>query len=133
MRSVLIVDDSPALARGVAGLLQSASYRTHVVFDGAAALVFLQRCPVDLMILDLQMPGMSGIDVLKALRESRTLPDVAKPAPPPPPIIVFSLHDGWREEALELGAVAYVSKADLADLLPLVEKHARISAETLTG
>lgn len=66
--TVLVVDDDPDLRRLLRQLLREAGYRVRLASHGLEALVQLQREPVALILLDLNMPGMSGWDCLAALR-----------------------------------------------------------------
>jgi len=76
VRNVLIVDDDRALRHAIAALLQAAGYRTDQAGDGPEALDKLRRQPVDLMLLDIGLPGMSGLDVLAHARETQSPPRV---------------------------------------------------------
>jgi CheY-like chemotaxis protein/anti-sigma regulatory factor (Ser/Thr protein kinase) len=82
-RHVLIVDDDRALRHAIAALLQSAGYITDQAGDGLEALAKLQQQPVDLMLLDIGLPGMSGLDVLARARE----------APSPPRVVMMTADD----------------------------------------
>jgi DNA-binding response OmpR family regulator len=75
-RHVLIVDDDRALRHAIAALLQNAGYSTDQAGDGPEALAKLQQQPVDLMLLDIGLPGMSGLDVLARAREAQSPPRV---------------------------------------------------------
>ena len=75
---ILIVDDHPIVRAGLATLLrQEKKFQLAGGVDGGEeALAFLNRHPVDVMLLDLRMPRMSGIDVLHALHELDSAPYV---------------------------------------------------------
>ena len=75
-RRVLVVDDDRALRHAIASLLQAAGYRTDQAGDGPQALEQLQRQPVDLVLLDIGLPGMSGLDVLAHARAAASAPRV---------------------------------------------------------
>jgi DNA-binding response OmpR family regulator len=75
-RRVLVVDDDRALRHAIASLLQAAGYRTDQAGDGPQALAQLQRQPVDLVLLDIGLPGMSGLDVLARARAGASAPRV---------------------------------------------------------
>ena len=122
MAVVLIVDDHPGVAGAVAALVKSAGFEAEVVHSGADALAVVREHAVDFMVLDVSMPGMSGLDVLRALR-SGDYGDV-------PPVAILSAGDHGRDEALRLGAVAFVHKADADELPPLIERHAEAAAKT---
>jgi CheY-like chemotaxis protein/anti-sigma regulatory factor (Ser/Thr protein kinase) len=73
-RHVLVVDDDGALRHAISALLDEAGYRTDQARDGPEALRKLQEQPVDLLLLDIGLPGMNGLEVLTRTR--------AQPAPP---------------------------------------------------
>jgi DNA-binding response OmpR family regulator len=75
-RRVLVVDDDRALRQAITGLLQDAGYRTEQASDGPEALEKLRQQPVDLMLLDIGLPGMNGLDVLARARETQSPPRV---------------------------------------------------------
>src|SRR4029078_9370716 len=71
---VLLVDDEPALRRSVARLLMAKGFAVDTAEDGAAALDLLKTRNIDVMLLDLMMPKMSGMDVLGRVKQ--LYPDV---------------------------------------------------------
>jgi CheY-like chemotaxis protein/anti-sigma regulatory factor (Ser/Thr protein kinase) len=75
-RHVLVVDDDRALRHAIATLLDEAGYKTEQAGDGPEALDKLHQQPVDLMLLDIGLPGMSGLDVLALARRGATPPRV---------------------------------------------------------
>jgi two-component system KDP operon response regulator KdpE len=99
---ILIVDDEPPIRRFLRTALTAQDYRVEEVADGEAAMNFLKRTPVDLVILDLGLPGMDGMDVIRQLRGQGAAT----------PIIVLSSRDdeAGKVAALDLGADDYVSK-----------------------
>jgi CheY-like chemotaxis protein/anti-sigma regulatory factor (Ser/Thr protein kinase) len=82
-RHVLVVDDDRALRLAVTALLHHAGYQTEQAGDGPEALDKLRQQPVDLMLLDIGLPGMSGLDVLARARE----------APSPPRVVMMTADD----------------------------------------
>ena len=71
MIRILIVEDDPAVATMLDMTFSLEGYRTEVVSDGTAAVARLHGPPVDIVVLDVMMPEVDGLDVLRALR---TLP-----------------------------------------------------------
>jgi two-component system response regulator ResD len=67
--SVLVVDDEPTIGEIVSRYLERAGYETHVAADGPAALAAVARHRPDLVVLDLMMPGLDGLEVLRRMRE----------------------------------------------------------------
>jgi DNA-binding response OmpR family regulator len=67
--SVLVVDDEPTITEILSRYLGRAGYRTHVAASGAAALAAAARQPPDLVVLDLLLPGIDGLEVMRRLRD----------------------------------------------------------------
>jgi two-component system KDP operon response regulator KdpE len=99
---ILIVDDEPPIRRFLKTALAAQDYRVEEAGDGEAALDFLKRNPVDLIVLDLGLPGMDGLEVVKRLRGQGSAT----------PVIILSSRDdeAGKVAALDLGADDYVSK-----------------------
>lgn len=80
---VLVVDDDGALRHAITALLEQAGYQTDQATDGAEALRKLQQQHVDLLLLDIGLPGMSGLDVLAETRSQ----------PAPPRVVMMTADD----------------------------------------
>ncbi|NIM49955.1 MAG: response regulator [Gemmatimonadales bacterium] len=105
MTLVLVVDDVAAMAEQYAyDLKRVGGYETVVAGDGRSALYLLEREAVDCMILDLEMPGMDGFDVLRALAER----DIRVP------VIVYTGTGNYDRcvQAVRLGAEGFVDKEE---------------------
>jgi DNA-binding response OmpR family regulator len=100
--SVLVVDDEPTIAEVVARYLERAGYETRVAADGAQALAAAGERRVDLVVLDLMLPGIDGLEVMRRLRGT----------PVPPAIILLTARgeESDRITGLRLGADDYVVK-----------------------
>ena len=113
MATVLIVDDDAALREGLAETLGDLGHRTEEAEDGAAALRRLARPGVDAVLLDLHMPGLDGLEVLRRIR--------ALLAPPPVAVLTAVPTAANTIEAMRLGAIDDLAKpvgrGDLAALL----------------
>ena len=98
---ILVVDDEPQIRRALRTALLGHGYRVELAADGETALVALAAHPPDVVILDLAMPQVEGLEVI---REARTWSTV--------PIIVLSAYGQERAkvEALDLGADDYLTK-----------------------
>ena len=72
---ILVVDDEPAIREGLIAILQAASYSVTAVEDAEAALTYLESHPVDLALLDIRMPGKSGVELMQVIRERWPIPD----------------------------------------------------------
>ncbi|MFI5234968.1 MAG: response regulator [Gemmatimonadales bacterium] len=115
------MDDDPAMVGLVSAVLTAAGFAAPTTTTTGAGGLAL-AADIDLVLLDLQLPDMSGLEVLAALRRR----------PAPPPIIVVTAHgsESAAVQALRLGADDYLLKdAALGELLPqVVERHRRITA-----
>jgi DNA-binding NtrC family response regulator len=113
MPTVLIVDDDAALREGLAEALADLGHRAEQAADGPAALTRLARGGVDAVLLDLRMPGMDGMEVLRRLRAQDEAPPVA--------VLTAVPTAANTIEAMRLGAVDHLAKPigreDLAALL----------------
>jgi excisionase family DNA binding protein len=101
-RRVLIVDDQEPIRKFLVKALEFADYEIETAGDGAAALELIKSTPFDLLLTDLQMPGMGG---LALIREARKLaPKLA--------IVIITGHstEAIAIEALNLGVRGYVTK-----------------------
>jgi two-component system, OmpR family, KDP operon response regulator KdpE len=98
---VLVVDDDPQILRAVRTSLQGHSYEVLTAGNGETALDLLPDSDVDLIVLDLGLPGMGGQEVIERVRAWSEVP-----------IIVLSVRDGQHDkvEAFEAGADDYVTK-----------------------
>ncbi|MEE4146070.1 MAG: response regulator [Halieaceae bacterium] len=100
---ILIVDDEPANIKILSNLL-AADYALSVATNGKQALEVARVQSPDLILLDMVMPGMDGIEVCQALTDNAQTRDI-------PVIFVTSMTDSFNEErGLEAGAVDYISK-----------------------
>ena len=104
---VLMVEDHPDIADLYQLKLQLEGYRVAVASDGEAALSMARSLMPDLILLDMHMPLLDGLQVLAALRDDETTDGV--------PVVVCSEDDSPQlmKEARRLGAVAYLVKANL--------------------
>jgi two-component system response regulator ResD len=72
--SVLVVDDEPTIGEVVARYLERAGYRTRIASDGPRALALSAQSPPDLVVLDIMLPGIDGLEVMRRLREQDGAP-----------------------------------------------------------
>jgi DNA-binding response OmpR family regulator len=114
---VLIVDDDAATRELVADLLAFEGYTAQTAVSGQSALTRLRHGPVDLILIDLMLPDMSGLELcqlVRARQESRV------------PIILYSAASGvcWKENSLLAGADDYLAKPfEIGQLLERVGSH----------
>ncbi|MBI2828877.1 MAG: response regulator transcription factor [Acidobacteria bacterium] len=101
---ILVAEDDRDIAELVAHYLKKAGWSAHVASAGDQALAYIRNHPVDVVVLDLMLPGMSGLDVCQALRADRATAGV--------PVIMLTARaeEADRVKGLELGADDYVVK-----------------------
>src|SRR5689334_11367301 len=121
----LVVDDEPNLRRVVQVQLQEMGYRADTAASGAAALEQLRAENFQLLLTDLRMPGMSGVELLKAVRQE--FPEV---------VVIIMTAFGSVEtavEAMKSGAYHYITKPVRDDELKIVVdrtlEHCRLMVE----
>ena len=100
-RTILLIDDEPQIRRVLRTSLSSKGARVLDVASGEEAIELLRRETVDLILLDLNMPGMGGLAACRAIRNGWDVP-----------IIIVSVRESDQDkvEALDAGADDYVSK-----------------------
>src|ERR1700710_1208276 len=91
---ILVVDDDSSLAEMLTIVLQGEGFDTTVVSDGAQALPTVRESAPDLVLLDLMLPGMNGIDVCRAIRAESGVPVVMLTAKTDTVDIVLGLESG---------------------------------------
>ena len=105
MGKILIVDDEPQACQILSRLIRHLGHETAWKTGGAEALSYVDESPVDLLILDVMMPGMDGMEVLRRLRSD--------PKTEKLPVVMFSAvaDRNFIEEAIRKGANDYWVKA----------------------
>ncbi|MCX4452379.1 response regulator transcription factor [Streptomyces sp. NBC_01728] len=101
MKRVLVVDDDPTVSEVVAGYLTRAGFDVDVAADGPSAVARATAQPPELVVLDLMLPGMDGLEVCRRIRETGPLP------------VIMLTARGDEEDrilGLEVGADDYVTK-----------------------
>jgi two-component system response regulator VicR len=117
---ILVVDDEPPIVDVLAYNLQRANYQVSIARDGEEALAKARQEQPDLIILDLMLPRLDGLEVCRALRRERDVP-----------IIMLTARDGEvdRVVGLELGADDYVVKPfSIRELMARVKNVLRRAA-----
>ena len=101
MSHILVVDDEPKITQLVRDYLERAGFAVSVARDGPEALMRARTEHPDLVVLDLGLPGLDGLDVTRALRRDSTVP-----------IIMLTARDDETDKVigLELGADDYITK-----------------------
>jgi two-component system nitrogen regulation response regulator NtrX len=105
MANILIVEDEKVLNEAYALVLNKEGYKVTSAFNGEEALEETAKKKFDLILLDLRMPKMNGVEFLKKFNPKKEHPDMK--------IIIFSNYDDEKEvnEAIENGATRYILKA----------------------
>ena len=101
LRTVLVVDDEPKIVGILRDYLDRAGFRSVEAFDGTSAIRTARRDAPDLVVLDLGLPDMDGLDVIRSLRERSRVPIV---------VLTARGDESDRLVGLELGADDYVVK-----------------------
>ncbi|MBA4324970.1 MAG: two-component system response regulator [Rhodobacter sp.] len=99
---VLLIEDEPNIAEAIRFLLTRDGLRVSHAAEGAAALQMVWQDPPDLMILDHMLPGMSGLEILTAVRADPKSRDL--------PVLMLTARGRDREMAQEAGADCFMTK-----------------------
>lgn len=117
-RSILIAEDSMTSRILLKNILESAGYVVKTAVDGSEAFTLLKTEPFDLLLTDIEMPKMTGLELIQKIRQIKELQEL--------PVIVCSTRDSQedREQGIEVGANAYISKTNFthSDLIDIIQK-----------
>ena len=118
-QNILVVDDEPQITRVLKTTLSSQGYGIRTASDGEEALQAMSEWPPDLIVTDLRMPNMDGLDLCREVRKQSRVP-----------IIVLSVkgEETIKVQALDAGADDYVTKP-----FSMNELTARIRAASSSG
>lgn len=99
---ILLVEDDTGLQASLADILREAGYAVDVTGDGIEGLFFGEEYPLDLAIIDLGLPGLPGLDLIRKLREQERHF----------PILILTARSEWQDkvEGFEAGADDYLTK-----------------------
>lgn len=126
MVSVLIVDDMAIFREPIEALLRAEGFSTRVAANGTDAIVLVGESRPDVIILDLYMPGLSGLDFLKHLRENVETASI-------PVIVLTAQDDASQNRAVrDLNVEAFLLKTQFSakELVHRVRQVARRKVET---
>jgi len=115
-RSILIVEDTETIAASIAFVLSEGPFDIEIAHNGADAFRILSKRDFDLVLSDIEMPSMTGLELLKAMKSEPRLASI-------PFVVLTSRSSGANaEEALRLGATRFMVKGDVPaeDLLKIV-------------
>jgi DNA-binding response OmpR family regulator len=101
---ILIAEDDPDIANLIAHYIEKSGWRAHIAASGTEALACLREAPADLLVLDVMLPGMSGLEVCRAVRADASTSQL--------PIIMVTARteETDRIVGLDIGADDYVAK-----------------------
>src|SRR5436305_11024367 len=119
MHNIQIVDDEAAIRQSLRGVLEDEGYKVSVAESGEACLEALKKRPADVVLLDIWLPGMDGLETLEKIKE-------AKDSDSAPEVIMISGH-GTIETAVratKLGAFDFVEKPLSLEKTLILVKHA---------
>ncbi len=122
---ILVVDDESQITRVLRAALSAQGYDVRTANDPEEGLRLFRDWPPDLVITDLMMPAMSGVEVCRSIRARSTTP-----------VLVLSVreHERSKVEALDAGADDYVTKPfSIQELLARVRAHLRRAPERITA
>ena len=117
---ILIVEDEPNIVESLSFILRRAGFEVDTVTDGAEALDRVRRQVFEVLVLDIMLPGMNGLDVLKAIRSDQALSSL--------PVIVLTAKGqaNDRRTAEAIGANAFITKPfSNADVVERVSRLAK--------
>src|SRR5580765_9007762 len=129
-RTILVVEDEPPIADAVATRLRSEGFEVTIAADGPAGVRLCERLRPDLVVLDLMLPGLDGLDVCREIQRER-----------PVPVLMLTARDSETDlvVGLEVGADDYLTKpfsarelvARVHALLRRVERRPTLHSATL--
>jgi CheY-like chemotaxis protein len=122
LNKILVVDDEPSLVELCKIILQQAGYIVRGAYNGRQALSMVVEETPDLVLLDVMMPGMDGIEVCRQIRTEHEKP--------PPCIVMYTAdeRDETRDSSLTAGATAVLTKE-----IPVFDLPQRIGAYLAAG
>ncbi len=109
--NIIVADDDKVLSKMICGILSEGGHITLPAFDSMQTMMFVMKQPPDLVLLDINMPGGTGVDVLRKLKNS------SKTKAVPVIIITGSTDEKLSDEVLKLGATHFLSKPIEPDVL----------------
>ncbi|OUR94215.1 hypothetical protein A9Q84_18100 [Halobacteriovorax marinus] len=112
---ILIVEDNLSIRELINAILNKNNFRTNYADNGSTALSILKEKDIDLVISDINMPVMGGIELLDCIKDNFSNPH---------PVIFVSGDPNYEELALKKGAIKFYTKPfPITELLTFIESH----------
>lgn len=129
VKHILIVEDEPKLAKLEADYLQHAGFQTHCLNEGTTVVSWIKENPVDLVLLDLMVPGKDGLEICRDIRSFSQVPII---------MITARIEEIDRLLGLEMGADDYICKPFspremVARVKAVLRRQQPVAAETDTA
>ncbi len=126
---ILVVDDEPAMVGAISALVGSAGHQVVTAYDGDTALRRVAEEALDLILLDLAMPGRDGVDVCREVRRASDVPII---------VLTGETDERAKVEALDAGADDYVTKPFgrqelLARIRAVLRRRTTLPADAVGG
>jgi CheY-like chemotaxis protein len=116
MKKILVADDEMSIRLLYSEELQEEGYEVFTAANGKEAVAVVEKEPLDLVILDIKMPEMDGIEALRQIKEKR--PDL--------PVLLSTAYGEYRQDFATWASDEYLVKSsDLEDLRAAVKRHLR--------
>ncbi|MEW5946711.1 MAG: response regulator [bacterium] len=113
MKKILVVDDNENIRQLYKNELEDEGYSVLLAESGARAVEIVNGEPVDLVMLDIKMPDMDGLEVLGKIKAHKSIP-----------VILVSAYDTYKQDFSSWAAEEYVVKSsDLTELLEKIKKY----------
>jgi len=122
-KKIFVVDDEPQIVKVLKAYLEKAGFQVVTASEGNTALLTFQREKPDFMILDLNLPGMDGLDICRTVRRDSNIPIL---------MLTARVEEADRLIGLELGADDYVVKPfEVHDLLERLDRALQAHVDRL--
>ncbi|MGD0970765.1 MAG: response regulator [Desulfobaccales bacterium] len=120
MKKILVADDEMSIRLLYSEELKEEGYEVYMASNGREALEMVEKIPLDLVILDIKMPEMDGIEALRQIKQKR--PDL--------PVILSTAYGEYRQDFATWASDEYLVKSsDLEDLKAVVRRHLKEPSE----
>ena len=120
MKKILVADDEMSIRLLYSEELKEEGYEVYMASNGREALEMVEKIPLDLVILDIKMPEMDGIEALRQIKQKR--PDL--------PVILSTAYGEYRQDFSTWASDEYLVKSsDLEDLKAVVRRHLKEPSE----